>query len=265
MLGLNRIYNLDCLSGLKLLDRNSIDLTITSPPYDQIRDYNGYKFDFDYFKDVALELYQATKQGGVVVWIIGDQTKNFSESGSSFRQALYFKEVGFKLYDTMIFAKNNPPPQSYNRYEQQFEYMFILSKDRPVTFNGIKIPCKHEGKKRSGTFRHNSKGHLKELNNSGVVNSEKLNYNIWFYNVDNHSVTLDKEVHGHSAIFPEKLANDHIITWSNEQETVLDIFMGSGTVAKMAYVNKRNFIGFEISSEYCEIAEKRLRKYMNSF
>ena len=123
---LNKIYNMDCLDGMRMLDDNCIDLTITSPPYDNLRKYNGYSFDFE---NIAKELYRVTKKGGVVVWIVGDKTVNGSESGTSFKQALYFKEVGFNLHDTMIYAKNNPVPQvDKSRYTQSFEYMFILSK-----------------------------------------------------------------------------------------------------------------------------------------
>lgn len=262
MIELNKIYNLDCLRGLSYIDNNVIDLTITSPPYDDLRDYNGYNFDFEYFKKVANELYRVTKKGGVIVWVVGDKTFEYSESGTSFKQALYFKDIGFKLYDTMIFAKNNPKPMNHARYEQQFEYMFILSKGKPSTFNGLKIPCKHSGEKRTGTYRHDSKANLSPLNTEGKVGKEKLRYNIWYYNVNNNSITKDKEAHNHSAIFPELLVKDHLDTWSNEDDIILDIFMGSGTVAKIAYLNKRNFIGFEISEEYCRLAETRLKKYI---
>lgn len=263
MLELNKIYNMECSQGLALLDSSSIDLTITSPPYDDIRDYYGYKFDYEHFKKIAHELYRVTKKGGVVVWIVNDKTYKHSESGTSFRQALYFIEIGFKLYDTMIFAKKDPSPKNHRRYEQSFEYMFILSKGRPTTFNGIKTVCKNKGKKRYGTYRHDKKGELTKLNTIGYVSEEKLITNVWLYNVDNNSITKDKEAHGHSAIFPEQLVEDHLKTWSNEGDIVLDIFMGSGTVAKMAYLNNRNYIGFEISKEYCNIAEQRLRKYIS--
>lgn len=260
MLEINKIYNMDCIKGLAFLDNSSIDLTITSPPYEDIRDYNGYIFNFEHFKTIARELYRVTKKGGIVVWIVNDKTYKYSECGNSFRQALYFKDVGFKLYDTMIFAKNNPQPKNHRRYEQCYEYMFILSKGIPNTFNGIQTLCKNNGKKRYGTYRHNKKAELNKLNTTGNVSKEKLLTNIWYYNVDNNSISKDKEAHSHPAIFPEELVKDHLKTWSNEDDIILDIFMGSGTVAKMSYLNKRNFIGFEISKEYCNIAEHRLEK-----
>lgn len=164
----------------------------------------------------------------------------------------------------MIFAKKDPPPKNYRRYQQGFEYMFILSKGRPITFNGIKTLCKNRGKKRYGTYRHDKKGKLTKLNTTGYVSEEKLITNVWLYNVDNNSITNDEEAHEHSAIFPEQLVEDHLKTWSNKDDIILDIFMGSGTVAKMAYLNNRNYIGFEISKKYCNIAEQRLRKYIST-
>ena len=143
-LELNKTYCMNCLDGMKLLSDNYIDLTVTSPPYDDLRKYNGYSFNFEIFKDIAKELYRVTKDGGVVVWVVGDKTKNGSESGTSFKQALYFKEIGFNLHDTMIYQKKTPP-LTHNRYEQEFEYMFILSKGKPKTWNPIMIPKKIYG------------------------------------------------------------------------------------------------------------------------
>ena len=148
---LNKIYNEDCIEGMKKLESEIIDLTITSPPYDNLRKYNGYSFDFE---NIAKELYRTTKKGGVAAWVVNDSTVKGSETGTSFKQALFFKEIGFNLHDTMIFAKNNPVPLTHNRYEQQFEYMFILSKGKPKTFNGLKKLNKSYDKSRSGTFRH---------------------------------------------------------------------------------------------------------------
>lgn len=135
----NKIYNQDCLEGLGLLDNECIDLTVTSPPYDNLRLYNGYYFKFE---EIAKELYRVMKPGGVIAWIVGDKTKNGSETGTSFRQALYFKDIGFNLHDTMIYEKNNPTPQKSNRYQPCFEYMFILSKGKPKTFNPIMVKKK---------------------------------------------------------------------------------------------------------------------------
>ncbi len=246
MLDINKIYNMDCLKGLKLLDDNSIDLTVTSPPYDNLRRYNGYSFDFE---NIAKELYRVTKDGGVVVWVVGDSTIKNSETGTSFKQALYFKECGFNLHDTMIYAKTSQPRQK-TRYEQQFEYMFVLVKGKIATFNPIKIKSKNGGKLVKRTCRDN--GGDKLIQSCNLVSEYKLKGNIWEYGSKQNKTK-------HPAVFPEQLASDHIISWSNENDTILDPFIGSGTTAKMAKLNNRNYIGFEISKEYCDIAEERLR------
>ena len=251
MMEVNKIYNMDCLEGLKLLDDNSIDLTVTSPPYDNLRTYNGFTWDFE---GIVKELYRVTKQGGVVVWIVADQTINGSETGTSFRQALYFMECGFNLHDTMIYEKLNPMPKNDKRYEPAFEYMFIFTKGKIKTFNPILLPCKCAGKKTSGT-QYTANGALKKKWGSGKpVKKTKVKSNIWAYPVGNERV-------GHPAIFPEQLAQDHILSWSNEGDLVLDPFMGSGTTAKMAKLNNRNYIGFEISKDYCDIANKRISNH----
>ncbi len=250
-----KINNTDCLSGLKKMEDCSIDLVITSPPYENLRDYKGYVFSFDYFKDVANKLLRCLKDGAVIIWVVADKTCNGSESGESFRQALYFKEIGFKLWDTMIFAKFNPTPKNHRRYEQEFEYMFVFAKGKPKCFNPILIPCKFSGQKRTGTYRHNKKGQLKELNTVGNVKDMKIKGNVWFYTVGKNC-TKTLLAHKHQAIFPDKLVEDHLITWSVEGNLVLDPFMGSGTVGRMCNKMNRGFIGFEISKEYCELAEQ---------
>ena len=256
MLELNKTYCMDCLEGLKLLPNNYIDLTVTSPPYDDLRKYNGYSFDFE---NIAKELYRVTKDGGVVVWVVGDKTKNGSESGTSFKQALYFKEIGFNLHDTMIYSSDKPP-LSHNRYEQKFEYMFIFSKGKPKTWNPIMEECKYAGSSRKAiTFRHTGE-ELEETHNKGEVKSHKIKGNIWFYPTGYQKSSKDKIAFKHPAIFPEQLANDHIISWSNEGDIVMDIFSGSGTTHKMALLNNRNFIGFEMSQEYIDIENERIKQ-----
>tara|TARA_R110002073_G_C9292603_1_gene566139 strand:- start:51 stop:818 length:768 start_codon:yes stop_codon:yes gene_type:complete len=240
-----------------------IDLTVTSPPYDNLRTYNGYSFDFE---SIAKELYRVTKEGGVVVWVVSDATIKGSETGTSFKQALYFKEIGFNLHDTMIYYKNPIFPSS-NRYYQQFEYMFIFSKGKPNTFNPIMIDKAdstlkdREGRKNTekgfnrGT--HNKKDFLIRKNTD---KKQRAKSNVWKI-TNGHSSSKDKIAFKHPAIFPEQLANDHIISWSNENDIVYDCFMGSGTTAKMALINNRKFIGSEMSAEYCEIAEIRISNY----
>lgn len=254
---LNKIYNYDCLSGLKQIPDELIDMVITSPPYDNLRKYDGYVFTDEYFLAIVKELFRVVKKGGVIIWVVNDQTKNYTESGTSFRQALEFKKLGFCIYDTMIFAKNNPPPFNHQRYEQSFEYMFVFSKGKVKTFNPIKEECKYAERKRAGSRRQDTEGDLKDIHTKGYVKKEKIKGNIWWYSVGN-AETCDKIAHNHEAIFPEKLVEDHILSWSNKDELVLDIFMGSGTVAKVALQNERKFIGFEISKKKCEDANKRI-------
>ena len=231
-----------------------VDLTVTSPPYDNLRTYNGYSFDFD---AVAKELYRVTKQGGVVVWVVGDATIKGSETGTSFKQALYFKEIGFNLHDTMIYEKSTALPQNCDRYYPIFEYMFVLSKGKPKTFNPITVLASNN--KRKDKTAHRTKDNKIVVPKTGRNEYRRL-FNVWRYAVGLGGTTNDKIAFQHPAIFPEKLAEDHILSWSNEGDLVYDPFMGSGTTAKMAIINKRNWIGSEISKEYCDIAEKRINE-----
>ena len=227
-----------------------VDLTVTSPTYDNLRTYNGYSFPFE---GIAKELYRITKQGGVVVWIVGDATVKGSESGTSFRQALYFKEIGFNLHDTMIWNKTNPMPKvKTKRYFDKFEYMFIFSKGQPKTFNPIMQKCKLGGKEYNSTCKDITTGKERTKKNF-ILNNERYKDNIW-------DVAVAQNKTSHSAVFPEQLVNDHIISWSNESDLIYDPFMGSGTTAKMSILNNRNWIGSEISNEYCNIIEERIKK-----
>ena len=235
---------------LKTFPDGCIDLTVTSPPYDNLRDYKGYTFNF---KKIANELFRVTKQGGVVVWVVGDATINGSETGTSFKQALYFKEIGFNLHDTMIYLKNQLAFPSNTRYHQAFEYMFILSKHELKTFNPI---CDRKNKSSdrppSKRTERNKKGELIRKKPVKVREyCERFNY--WL--IYNLKRGLENE---HPATFPEKLARDHIYSWSNKGDTVLDPMCGSGTTLKMAKELGRNYVGIEISSEYCKIANNRL-------
>ena len=257
-LELNRIHNESNLDTMKRMPDNFVDLTVTSPPYDGLRTYNGYSFPFE---EIAQELYRVTKQGGVLVWVVSDATTNGTESGTSFRQALYFKECGFNLHDTMIYHKNTLP-LSHNRYEQHFEYMFILSKGKPKTFNPIKMKSKRAGETRAGSsFRHEGT-ETGKLHKLGNVLDEKVSGNVWFYETGFNKSSKDELAFKHPATFPEQLCADHIFSWSNENDIVYDCFGGSGTTAKMAHLMKRNWILSEISSEYVQIAEKRIAPYL---
>ena len=253
------LYNYDNIEIMDLLiaEGKQVDLTVTSPPYDDLRSYNGtLEWNFDIFKKVAQRLYDITKEGGVVVWVVGDTTKNFNETGNSFRQALYFKEIGFNLLDTMIYLKENYTPAypTMRRYANQFEYMFILSKGKPNTFNIKKIPkkAKRQGKRK---FRKKDGVQIEKIVNNDY--GTKSATNVWNYSTGG-SCTKDKIAFEHPAIFPEKLAEDHILSWSNEGDIVLDCFMGSNTTGKMALKNNRKYIGIEKVEEYFDISKKRI-------
>ena len=256
MLELNKLYNMDCLEGMKRIPDGFVDLTVTSPPYDNLRTYNGNiaQWSFEKFQDIAKELYRVTKQCGVVVWIVGDATINGSETGTSFRQALHFVDVGFNLHDTMIWHKISPF-QHKNRYIQGFEYMFIFSKGARKTANLI---CDRKNKW-AGTPIHGTErqpdGNTKSLSTKQKSKSVKeygARFNIWDIAPEKDNKT------GHPAVFPKRLAQDHILSWSNEGDIVLDPFIGSGTTAIACINTGRKFIGFEIDKDYYEAATKRL-------
>jgi len=250
------LYCGDCLDVMKQFEDDSIDLTVTSPPYDNLRDYNGYTFDFE---NIAKELLRVTKPGGVIVWIVGDATVNGSETGTSFRQALHFKEIGFNIHDTMIYLKDGTPFPESNRYSQIFEYMFVLSKGKPKTFNPIKRKTTLKNiKKNPATQTCRKKdGSLSPMQYE-MNKSEMIQYNVWQYGVGYMKSAKDKYIFQHPAIFPEQLAVDHILSWSNSKEIILDPFFGSGTVGAMAVRYGRRYIGIDISEEYCAIAAKRI-------
>jgi site-specific DNA-methyltransferase (adenine-specific) len=262
----NKIINGDSEQILVSMPSNCVDLTVTSPPYDDIRDYNGYNFNETVLHNIIKELYRVTKSGGVVVWVVGDSTTNGSESGTSFRQALKFMEIGFKLHDTMIYEKNTssfPARQNGNRYTQIFEYMFVFCKDKIKTAHLIcDKPNKWAGHTNWGKNTNRLKsGELQETSDIKPVPDFSPRNNIWKYNVGKGFNSKDKESHEHPAIFPEQLAEDHILSWSNEDDIILDPFSGSGTTCKMAKKNNRKFIGIDISEEYCKLAEKIIAKY----
>jgi len=268
MIDLNVTYNESCLDTMGRMSDNFIKLTVTSPPYDDLRtynkkigsnkeEYNGYSFPFE---DIAKELYRVTQNGGVVVWVVSDATHNGSETGTSFRQALYFKEIGFNLHDTMIYRKLNPPPNSGTRYQQMFEYMFIFSKGKPTTTN-ISLrdrsnKCNDKRTYRKKKFSRNKDGEFNE--NDYFVKEKVPDFNVWDFYVGGGNSTNDKVAFEHPAIFPEELVRRHLESWSNEGDLVYDPFMGSGTTSKMCRLINRNYIGSELSSEYCEIEKKRL-------
>ena len=250
----------DCLELMKDIPDKSIDLTITSPPYDDLRSYNGaLNWNFEIFKKIAEELFRITKDGGIIVWIVGDKTIKGSETGTSFKQALYFKEIGFNLHDTMIWQKQTftDTGSLKTRYANVFEYMFILSKGKPKTFNPIIDRInKTNGRKKSGTIRQKD-GNVKKISSIGKpINVYGQRFNIWEIN----TCISNNERTGHPAQFPEQLVQDHIISWSDEGDVILDPFMGSGTTGVACVNTNRNFVGIEINKNYFNIAKERIEK-----
>lgn len=243
---------------LATLAANSIDLTVTSPPYDNLRTYNGFQFDFE---RIAAELWRVTKPGGVVVWVVGDQTKNGSETGTSFRQALHFMGLGFALADTMIYQKTDAafPRNGHKKYPGAFEYMFVLSKGKIKTFNLIRDrKNKKAGIIMTGTVRQEDGSTKPSHNNGKPIADLGARPNIWGYSTGFGKSSADKIAFKHPAIFPEALARDHILSWSNPGDTVLDPFVGSGTTLKMARELGRHSIGIDVSQEYIDLARQRL-------
>jgi site-specific DNA-methyltransferase (adenine-specific) len=236
------------------MEYQSVDLIVTSPPYDNLRDYKGFSFNFP---EILHGICKIMKTGGVVVWVVGDETKGGSESGVSFKQALSFMEAGFNLHDTMIYQKRNVLPLNDRRYEPCFEYMFVFSVGSPKTFNPILVPKIWEDNR-----DHKQCGREKDgspVFGFSAKTNKKVKTNIWDYKTGGGNVTGDKVAYGHPAIFPERLAEDHIYSWSNPGDLVYDPMAGSGTTLKMAIKLDRNWIGSEISAEYCKIAMKRIK------
>jgi site-specific DNA-methyltransferase (adenine-specific) len=263
------LYCGDCLEIMKNFPEDTIDLVVTSPPYDSLRSYKNNIDEiwcFDVFKNIAKELTRVLKNGGVIVWVVGDATIKGSETGSSFKQALYFKEkCGLNIHDTMIYAKNGFSKPSHNRYHQVFEYMFIFSKGKPKTFNPIKDKKnKYAGQTSWGRNTIRTKdGKLVEKKRR-IMSEYGMRYNIWKYNVGKGFSQKDDIAFQHPATFPEQLAYDHIISWSNENDLVFDPFMGSGTVAKQCEILNRRWLGSDISYEYCDITKNRLSNIQKS-
>ena len=256
----NKIYCGDNLDLIKQVDDNSCQITVTSPPYSNVRKYQGYSWDFE---SLAKELCRVTSEGGIVCWVVNDQYVEGSRDLTSFRQAIYFKDVcGFNIHDVMIYQKSGFNFPANNRYHQVYEYIHILVKGKLKTFNPI-IDRKnaYPGQKAHGLHRGADENDYKDM--SKIVKAKPVGeygkrYNVWYVKVGGGHVTKDRFAHKHPAIFPESLAGDLIKSFSNEGDLCLDPFNGSGTTTKMAKLLKRNYLGFDCSQEYCDIANKRL-------
>lgn len=256
MLNEKKKYNLylgDAEEQLKNMEDESVDLVVTSPPYDSLRKYGGIGDTWNYnkFCAIANELYRVIKPGGVVVWVVNDKTEKGSETGTSFRQALHFMDIGFNLNDTMIWKKVNPIPQCKQpRYNQVFEYMFVFSKGTPKTFNPIMEPCKCAGQLYDSTCK-NIGGENGRTHKTFNINKEKVKSNVW-------EIAVAQNKTSHPAVFPIQIALDHIRSWSNEGDIVLDPFMGSGTTGLAALELNRKFIGIEMNEEYFNLSNERI-------
>jgi site-specific DNA-methyltransferase (adenine-specific) len=243
----------DCLTIMPKLE--PVDLIVTSPPYDNIRDYEGYSFDF---KKISGRLWDVIKDGGVLVWVVKDAFIDGSETGTSFKQALHFKEIGFNL-TTMLYIKNTGVRTgSLNFYQDNFEYVFILTKGNDHTFNPIKDKINTQKGKTTTSSKREKDGTLKKFTSTTAEVGQRDN--VWKYEVGYQKSAKDKIAYQHPAIFPEALAQDHIISWSNEGDIVLDPMAGSGTVPKVCERLNRRWLACEISEKYCEIAAKRIER-----
>lgn len=254
-LPLNEIICGDAVEVMKALPPDSIDLVVTSPPYDELRDYKSYEFNFE---GIARGLFRVIKRGGILVWVVGDKINNGDRSLTSFRQALFFQSVGFNAHDVMIYKKKNTPFMRSNAYTNCYEFMFVFSKGSPKTFNPLKTKTARQGQE---MLPFNKKADGINKKTLGELKSEKTLTNIWEYAVGLHGSTSDKIAFQHTAIFPEKLAEDHILSWTKTGDVVFDPMCGSGTTCKMAAINKRHYIGCDISKEYVELTKKRLNYF----
>lgn len=267
------LFNESNLDTMAKIPDNFLDLTVTSPPYDDLRTYKGFKLPLE---DIAKELYRVTKQGGVVVWVVNDKTVNYCETLTSFKTAILFvEEAGFNLHDTMIYKRTCAFPDVV-RYYQDFEYMFVFTKGKPKTVNLLRQmktegSLKRQQNKTGVGGERQTDGSLKRIDGTNAFlrkekarqDETRVKSNVWELRRGNQNSTKDKIAFEHPAIFPEQLANDHILSWSNEGDIVYDPFAGSGTTGKMAILNKRKCIMSEISAEYCEIIKKRLEPIIN--
>lgn len=252
----NNIYHGNCVDLMQEMTEESVDLTVTSPPYDDLRDYQGYHFDVE---GIAKGLFRVTKVGGIVVWVVGDRVKNGDRTLTSFKQAILFQNTGFNVHDVMIYKKKNTPFMRSNAYTNCYEFMFVFSKGRVNTFNRLTTKTVRQGVE-GLPFNKGADGVNRKVFKE--LKSEKTRVNIWEYAVGLGGTTSDREAFKHTAVFPEKLAQDHILSWTNPGDLVLDPMCGSGTTCKMALLNSRKYIGFDIAEEYVELSKERIEKYL---
>jgi site-specific DNA-methyltransferase (adenine-specific) len=248
-----KLFKGSCVDKLRDFKDGCVDLTVTSPPYDNLKDYLGNISSWceESWKSIIKDLYRVTSDGGVVVWVVNDATIDGGETGSSFKQALWAVECGFKL-ETMIWEKIGSGCFGSNKlYAQNFEYMFIFIKGKPTRG---KLILDRKNKTKPGTV-------MKVNANIQTDGSSKYQRTIVSkeFGKRNNIWTIDTERKvDHPAPFPLQLAKDHIISWSNEGDTVLDPFMGSGTTGIAAKLLNRSFLGIELADEYFDMAKERI-------
>ena len=252
---INKLHCENCTSFMQGIDKESVDMIITSPPYDNMRKYKGFEFDFE---AVSQGMWNVIKPGGVCCWVVTDQIINGSKSLTSFHQAIHFRKIGFNIHEIIIFEKSACNFPGKIRYSDIFEFIFVLSKGRPKTFNPIQIDCKYPRMKRRTQIRRENKPIKYKTLSYG---DKRIRDNIWKYAISLYGATKDRMAFKHPAVFPEKLASDCIESWSNEGDLVMDPMCGSGTVPKMAKLMKRNWIGVDISQEYIDLANQRIDLY----
>jgi DNA modification methylase len=258
---IDRIVNCDCLDGMRLLPDGCINMTLTSPPYDHVRRYGGDLLDFKTFRRIARELYRLTRPGGVVVWIVADGIADYTETCTSARQKLYFRKVGFKVYHTMVMARTGSRWPAKVRYGDSLEYAFILSKGRPTTIRLLR----DKENRRAGLTYVTTRRSLSERDRpmpklqSKPISTHGVRPAIWAYPTGGRTTTRDRYAYDHPALMPEQMAVDHILSWSRPGDLVFDPMAGAGTTTKMALLNHRRYLGFEVNPQYHEIALRRLQ------
>ncbi|MCY3787825.1 MAG: site-specific DNA-methyltransferase [Gemmatimonadetes bacterium] len=247
------IHTAECATFMEKMEEKSVNLVVTSPPYDDLRDYKGFTFDCE---AVATGLYRVVKDGGVVVWVVGDRI-NGGRTLTSFEHAFAFRKAGFTVYDVMIFKKRNTPFMRKRAYINCYEFMFVFSKGTPTTFNPLRSPSVRSGPAQVPYLKGADGINRKKI---GSLSEHKVRTNIWSYAVGKNGTTSDMYAFKHPAMFPENLARDHILSWSNRGDLVFDPMCGAGTTCKMAKATGRRWLGVDVSREYTSIAERRVNE-----
>jgi len=249
-----QLHQQDCVEWMLTQPHESIDCVLTSPPYDNIRSYNGYTFDFE---STATELVRLLAPGGVIIWNVADATQGGSETGTSMRQALYFMSLGLRLHDTQIYVKRNPMPTNVQtrRYHQAWEYMFVFSKGTPAVFNPIQVDAKY-----TGNARMKYRGTDGTIEYKTTIRNVKTKLrNVFEYTIGGGHTTKNKQLSSHPALMPEQLALDQLTTWADTHSVIYDPFAGAGTTLWAAQQLGFSSVGTEIDSDYCALIHDRMR------